>query len=79
MIQAAFAPNRPAQSGLPKPKQATRVHRGRVGPRFSVLRPCGYLEKMTQPGVRKALEMRGGLCCDVIEGGTVRIGDPVEA
>ncbi len=41
--------------------------------------PCGYLEKMTQPGVRKALEMRGGLRCDVIEGGTVRIGDAVEA
>lgn len=41
--------------------------------------PCGYLERLTQPGVRKALEMRGGLRCDVVEGGTIAPGDAVEA
>ncbi len=40
--------------------------------------PCGYLEKMTQPGVRQALDMRGGLRCDVLEGGTIGCGDEIE-
>ena len=55
----------------------------RVGAvRLKVVRlchPCGYLEKLTKPGVRAALEMRGGLRCEVIEGGVIHPGDRVEA
>jgi len=40
--------------------------------------PCGYLEKKTKPGVKQALDMRGGLRCDVVEGGTIKAGDRVE-
>ncbi len=39
--------------------------------------PCGYLEKMTQPGFQAAFRHRGGLRTQVITGGTIRVGDPV--
>jgi len=41
--------------------------------------PCAYLEGLTKPGVRLALVHRGGLRADVVEGGTIRVGDPIEA
>lgn len=39
--------------------------------------PCGYLEKMTVPGVKKGLAHRGGLNAAVVAGGTIRTGDPI--
>lgn len=44
--------------------------------------PCSHLQKLTRPGVLKALTNRGGLRAQVIEGGTIHVGDrlsvPVE-
>jgi MOSC domain-containing protein YiiM len=41
--------------------------------------PCVYLEKVTRPGVRAALENRGGLRAEIVQGGTLRIGDEITA
>jgi MOSC domain-containing protein YiiM len=41
--------------------------------------PCAYLEKLTRPGVRAALENRGGLRAEIVSGGTLRIGDEITA
>ncbi len=40
-------------------------------------KPCKYLEKMTGKAVYLPLLNRSGLNCRVIEGGTIRPGDPV--
>jgi MOSC domain-containing protein YiiM len=40
-------------------------------------RPCDHLEALTQPGVKAALEGRGGLCARIVSGGTLRVGDAV--
>jgi MOSC domain-containing protein YiiM len=60
-----------------------------VGKRFTVgeaecegielCEPCNHLQKMTQPGVLRGLVHRGGLRADVVRGGRIAIGDPVEA
>jgi MOSC domain-containing protein YiiM len=39
--------------------------------------PCGYLERMTQPGVRKGLANRGGLNAQIVADGVIRPGDAV--
>jgi MOSC domain-containing protein YiiM len=39
--------------------------------------PCGYLERMTQKGVRKGLANRGGLNAQIVADGVIRPGDPV--
>ena len=39
--------------------------------------PCGHLESLTRPGVRAALVHRGGLRAQIIDGGAIRIGDPI--
>jgi MOSC domain-containing protein YiiM len=39
--------------------------------------PCGLLERMTRPGVRKALQHRGGLNAAIVMGGAIRKGDRV--
>lgn len=41
--------------------------------------PCHRMDDVT-PGLLKALgpHWRGGVCCEVVEAGTVRPGDPVE-
>jgi MOSC domain-containing protein YiiM len=39
--------------------------------------PCMYLEGLTRPGVRAALEGGGGLRADVLRDGTIRVGDEV--
>ncbi len=39
--------------------------------------PCGHLAKLTNDTVRKALVHRGGLRCDVLTGGVIRVGDPL--
>jgi MOSC domain-containing protein YiiM len=41
--------------------------------------PCAYLEGLTRPGVRRALVHRAGLRAEIVEGGTLRVGDTVEA
>ena len=60
---------------------------GLVGKRFRVgevecfgvelCEPCAHLEKMTRPGIIKALTHRAGINCDILVGGVVRVGDPV--
>lgn len=40
--------------------------------------PCDHLESLTRPGIREGLSGRGGLRADVVSGGTVRVGDPIE-
>ena len=40
--------------------------------------PCDYLQKHTQnPGLLEALVHRGGLRCDIVSGGVIRVGDPI--
>ncbi len=39
--------------------------------------PCGYLAKLTQEKVREGLVHRGGLRCDVVSDGMIRVGDGV--
>ncbi|WP_322767693.1 MOSC domain-containing protein [Frankia sp. Cr1] len=39
--------------------------------------PCGYLDQRTRPGVRNALEHRGGLRADIVRGGTLTVGDEI--
>ncbi|HEX6717072.1 MAG TPA: MOSC domain-containing protein [Pyrinomonadaceae bacterium] len=39
--------------------------------------PCAYLENMTQKGVLKELIHRGGLRADIVEDGTIRVGDVI--
>jgi len=41
--------------------------------------PCGHLEKLTRPGVKKALVHRGGLRAEIVEGGPLKVGDRVTA
>jgi hypothetical protein len=41
--------------------------------------PCAHLERLTRPGVLRALVPRGGLRADLVRGGELRVGDPVEA
>lgn len=40
--------------------------------------PCAYLEELTRAGVRRALVHRAGLRAEILEGGTLRVGDRVE-
>jgi MOSC domain-containing protein YiiM len=40
--------------------------------------PCEYVErKIGQPGAMKALVHRGGLRCDIVNGGTISVGDQI--
>lgn len=41
--------------------------------------PCRHLERLTVPGVLRGLAGRGGLRAGIIAGGTISVGDPVEA
>jgi MOSC domain-containing protein YiiM len=40
--------------------------------------PCLHLESMTRPGIIKELVHRAGINADILTGGTIRVGDPVE-
>jgi MOSC domain-containing protein YiiM len=40
--------------------------------------PCGYLERLIGAGLQEALRGRGGLRADVVEEGTLRVGDTIE-
>lgn len=44
-----------------------------VGPRP----PCGYLERLTRPGMVRALLGRGGACARVVTPGAIAVGDAV--
>ncbi len=37
--------------------------------------PCGHLEQLTRPGVRRGLVHRGGLRAEIVTGGVIRAGD----
>lgn len=39
--------------------------------------PCAYLEELTRPGVKDALEGGGGLRADILRDGTLRVGDEI--
>ena len=39
--------------------------------------PCDHLERLTEPGVLRGLEQRGGLRADIVRGGRIAVGDPV--
>jgi MOSC domain-containing protein YiiM len=45
---------------------------------FKLAEPCTYLEGLTRDGIRRALVHRAGLRAEILEGGTVRVGDVVE-
>jgi MOSC domain-containing protein YiiM len=55
--------------------------RFRVGPVLlfghRLCEPCKHLEKLVGKPIRKGLVHRGGLRCEVVEGGVIRIGDAV--
>ena len=38
---------------------------------------CRYVERLTEPGMTEALKGRGGICARVVEGSTIREGDPI--
>jgi MOSC domain-containing protein YiiM len=40
--------------------------------------PCAYLEGLTRPGIRRALVHRAGLRAEILDGGVIRVGDPIE-
>lgn len=39
--------------------------------------PCGYLEGLTEKGVRKGLAHRGGLNAQIVSAGLIRAGDQI--
>jgi len=39
--------------------------------------PCAHIEALTQPGVVTGLVHRAGLRADIVDGGTIRVGDPI--
>lgn len=41
--------------------------------------PCQHLEKLTRKGVKEALIHRGGLNAQILDEGTVSVGDPIDA
>jgi MOSC domain-containing protein YiiM len=56
--------------------------RFRIGPVicFGIERcdPCAHLQSLTRPGVLRGLTNRGGLRADIVEGGRIGVGDPIE-
>lgn len=45
---------------------------------FELCEPCGHLESLTEEGAVSALLHRGGLCAEILESGTIEVGDEVE-
>ena len=39
--------------------------------------PCSYLQDLTEPGVLRGLQDRGGLRCEILADGVISVGDPV--
>jgi hypothetical protein len=62
---------------------------GLVGRRFRIgdvvcigrrlAEPCAHLEKVSRPGLLRPLVHRAGLRADILEGGTISVGDRVSA
>ena len=56
--------------------------RFRVGPveceALELNPPCRHLERLTRPGVLRALTGRGGIRAAIRSGGEIAVGDPVE-
>lgn len=53
---------------------------GRVRLRgLELCEPCTHLEAMTRKGVMRALIHRGGLRAQILEGGVIKVGDPIAA
>ena len=40
--------------------------------------PCAYMQSLTQEGVLEALTHQGGLNAEILAGGVIRVGDPIE-
>jgi len=40
--------------------------------------PCAHLERLTRPGIMKALVHRAGINADILVGGVIRTGDTLE-
>lgn len=63
------------------PIEAYRRARVRIGSallQFDRLRPpCGYLDRLVQPGAAKALGRSAGIGLRVLEAGEIRVGDSV--
>jgi MOSC domain-containing protein YiiM len=58
------------------PGQQLRVGQARLEV-SAVCTPCDQLEKL-RPGLRREMRGRRGMLCRVVEGGTIRRGDPIE-
>jgi len=41
--------------------------------------PCSHLERLSRPGILRPLVHRGGLRADILTGGRIAVGDPVDA
>jgi MOSC domain-containing protein YiiM len=41
--------------------------------------PCVHLQRMTRPGIIKALVHRGGINADILADGTISVGDELQA
>src|SRR5438034_10890238 len=39
--------------------------------------PCAHLEKLTRPGLLRPLVHRGGVRADIIDGGSISVGDHI--
>ncbi len=39
---------------------------------------CRYIERLTEPGMTRALKGRGSICARVIGNGTVRVSDEID-
>jgi MOSC domain-containing protein YiiM len=39
--------------------------------------PCGHLAKLTSKRASRGLVHRGGLCCDILSEGVIRVGDVI--
>ena len=67
-------------SGI-KPKQLLKRHL-RIGEALCLVNkprpPCLYIDRLVGNGMAKALGKDAGFCLEIVEGGVMRVGDPVE-
>jgi MOSC domain-containing protein YiiM len=57
--------------------QQFRLGRETVFQGVRLCEPCDHLESLTFKGVSEALLHRAGLRADIVNGGTIRVGDPI--
>ncbi|MGI8911191.1 MAG: MOSC domain-containing protein [Rubrobacteraceae bacterium] len=59
--------------------RGTRFRVGEVTLEYDRPRPpCGHVQKLTEPGMTRALRKRGGICARVVAGGRIRPRDEIE-